>query len=109
MMKRLRKENTNMKLFISQPMSGKTIEQVEEMRALAIKTVMAKYPDEKFEIINNYVHEDAPSDASRLWHLGRSIQQLAEADVITFTPDWRSANGCLVERVIADLYDIKVI
>ncbi len=108
-MKKLRKEIKVMRVFISQPMHGKSTKEIEDMRDLAIKTIKANYPNEPIEIVNNFFHDDAPEDAGRLWHLGRSIQELDNVDAITFTPDWKNANGCLVERAIADLYGIKII
>ena len=55
--------------------------------------------------IDNYTHKDIPEDAGRLVHLGRSIQQMNDADLVVFCGLCKS-NGCKVEEEICELYDI---
>ena len=83
-----------MKVFISQAMHGKTEEEVMERRKEIIKDLQERYKNRKLEVIDNYTHPDAPEDAGRLWHLGRSIQQMEDADLIVFDRDWYKSNGC---------------
>lgn len=111
-----------MKVFISHKMSGIPEEEVTRIREEATSYLKSKYGD--VEIIDNYHHSDAPENAGRLWHLGRSIQQLEEADAIYFCKDAtlprkyeefttpvniHQTNGCLVEWNIAMLYKIKIL
>lgn len=99
------------KIFLSHPMSGLTEQEVWNIRGKAIEYFKTKYPDmlAEFEIIENYKHDDAPKNAGRLWHLGRSIQQLAEADYIYFCDGWEKAKGCNIEYQIALSYGISII
>lgn len=100
-----------MKVFLSHKMSGVSEEEVYKIRERMTNEVKEMFPDQDIEIIDNYNHEGAPENAGRLWHLGRSIQQLEEADAIYF--DKRNigklANGVVVEKVVASLYNIKVL
>lgn len=58
------------KLFISQPMNGKTNEQILEERQKAISSF-----DDEIEVIDSFF-KDAPHDATPLWYLGESIKLL---------------------------------
>ena len=46
-------------------------------------------------------------DAPRLAYLGRSIQLMADADLVLFMPGWNGADGCLVEHLTAIRYGIR--
>lgn len=104
-------------VFISQAMSG-----IDEYEYNKERLNAMLYVTEYFKLnnsydkpllinfIDNYHHEDAPENADRLWHLGRSIQQLQDADYIYFHKlNENEANGVKVERLITELYNIKVI
>ena len=45
----------------------------------------------------------------KLWHLGRSIQQLGQADAIYFIPGHSDSRGCKVEKLIAKLYGVEIL
>lgn len=94
------------KLFISLPMHG--IDEVDVMLTREhIYQAMKKVGN--YELIENYTHEDAPNDANRLWHLGRSIQDLGTADLVIFAPGWNLAKGCVVEHMACEVYKIPYI
>lgn len=63
------------------------------------------YKDEKIELIDTFIDL---GDAPRLVYLGRSIQLMADADLVLFMPGWNGADGCLVEHLTAIRYGIKV-
>lgn len=71
-----------MKIFISQPMRGKTDKEILEERAKAIDTVKEKYHAD-VEIIDSFF-QNAPADARPLWFLGKSLELLSSADVAVF-------------------------
>lgn len=99
-----------MKVFISHNMSGLTDDKVKEIRGKAKKQIESYFGySTDVEIIDNYTHSDAPENASRLWHLGKSIQQMAEADVVYFIPDNSDSQGCKVEKLICELYGIHIL
>lgn len=59
------------KLFISQPMKGKTIEEIEAERAKAVEEAKAVFNDD-VEVIDCSI-KNVPVDARPLWFLGRTI------------------------------------
>ena len=104
------------KVMICQPMSNIPEEVVLEKREAAKKHAAELlnerlHPAEELEIdfIENYVYEDAPAEASNLWYLGRSIQMAGTADFLYFVDGWKNANGCKVESLIAELYEIPIL
>lgn len=94
------------RFFLSHPMSGIPEEEVLELRRKMTEYLVKRYPEFQVEIINNYHHEDAPINAGRLWHLGKSIQLMEKADIVVFSPDWQKAKGCKIEKKICRSYGI---
>lgn len=106
-----------MRVFISQPMNGKTDEEIKRNRKVLIDYVennayrIAKsfhIADPKVEIIDSYF-ENAPHDAKPLWFLGKSLELLSTADVAVFGHDWQFARGCWIEHKCCIDYGIPTI
>ena len=95
------------KLFISQPMQGKTDNEIKSERKLAVKKAedLLKEP---VEIIDSFF-EGAPAEAKPLWFLGKSFELLSTADVAYFAKDWDKYRGCKMENTAAKEYGIKSI
>ena len=99
------------RVFFSQPMHGKTEEEIIFERDL-MKQEFLNFLcyeigfDSDVEIIDvNYIFNDpGPEDAGRLWYLGRSIQNMDKADYVCFSTNWAEANGCWVEHSAAERY-----
>ena len=92
------------KLFISQPMRGKTDEEILMERKKAVMHVM-EVLGEPVEVIDSFF-QSAPADARPLWFLGKSLELLATADVAYFVEGWQDARGCRIEHECAKEYDI---
>ena len=92
------------KLFISQPMSGKSDAEIKEERTKAIRSA-EEIMGEQVEVIDSFF-ENAPADAKPLWFLGKSLELLAGADVAYFVPGWNEARGCVIEHTCAVEYNI---
>lgn len=95
------------KLFISQPMNGKTDEEILKVREKAIKSAEEKL-GEKVEVIDSFF-QNAPHDAKPLWFLGKSLELLSNADVVYFAKGWEEARGCKIENTCAVEYGIDLI
>ena len=95
------------KLFISQPMRGKTNEEILMVRKKAIASAEREL-GEKVEVIDSFL-KNAPVEANPLWFLGKAIQLLSEADVVYFAKGWEQARGCRIENNCAREYGIKLI
>lgn len=92
------------KLFISQPMKGKSDEEILAVREQAIKTAKEMIGCE-VEVIDSFF-QNAPADAKPLWCLGESLKLLSTADVAYFAEGWDEARGCKIEYECAKEYGI---
>lgn len=92
------------KLFISQPMRGKTDKEILAVREKAIISAEKKI-GEPVEVIDSFF-QSAPADAKPLWYLGKSLELLSDADIAYFAKDWQKARGCKIEHECAVEYEI---
>ena len=104
-----------MKVFISQPMHGLSEDQIKHELEEAKKRIISFYPDKNtdIEFVSTYEqpHPDPEIEYKniRLYYLGNSIKRLGECDAIYFCPGWYKANGCRIEHMIAELYNIEIL
>lgn len=96
------------KLFISQPMRGKTDEEILAEREKAINFFKAIFEGEEIEVIDSFFQE-APHDANPLWYLAKSLELLSTADIAYFVKGWEEARGCKIEHQCALEYGIDTI
>lgn len=98
------------KLFISNPMNGKTDEQILAIRQTAVEDAKKYFPGEEVEVIDSFFQEYSPEKGCvPLKYLAKSIELLANADVAYFAADWENARGCRIEHACALSYGIPVI
>lgn len=95
------------RLFISQPMRGKTDEEIKAERAKAIQSA-EEIVGEPLKVIDSFF-ENAPADAKPLWFLGKSLELLAGADIAYFASGRKDARGCRIEHTCAVEYGIDCI
>lgn len=95
------------KVFISQPMKGKTDEEILKIREQAIKVAEEKLGEDVEEIKSFF--QGALADARPLWFLGESLKLLSTADIAYFAKGWDGARGCKIEHECAVQYGINVI
>lgn len=93
-----------MKIFISQPMRGKTDAEILAERERVIKAAKAKWGDD-VEVLESFFR-GAPTETKPLWFLGESLKVMADADVVILCPKWHLTRGCIVEAAAANRYDI---
>ena len=83
------------KLFISQPMRGKTDEEILAVREKAIESA------------KKYLKECGEEDEIEV--IAKSLELLSTADVAYFAKGWEDARGCRIENECAIEYGIDVI
>ena len=100
------------KAMISQPMAGKTEEEIKVTRDKAIK----KLNELGYELVNTlftdeWVAKEKANDVANvpLWFLAKSLQRMSECDAVYFCNGWTKARGCNVEHTAADLYGLELI
>lgn len=93
-----------MKLMISQPMKGKTNEQIREERAKLVKQLA----DKGNEVVDT-VFENAPADEDiAIYMLSQSIRYIGKVDGVVFMKGWEKARGCKIEHEVAVEYGKQV-
>lgn len=97
------------KLFISQPMNGKTEEEILAVREKAIESAKRNL-GEDVEVIDSYFEDYNPENGCvPLKYLSKSLELLADADVAYFAKGWEDVRGCKIENACAIAYGIDVI
>ena len=93
------------KLFISQPMRGKTNDEILSERKKAIQNV-EKLLGEKVEVLDSFF-KDVGATTTPLWCLSESLKLMDTADIVYFAPGWKETRGCKIEHLCAVEYGIK--
>lgn len=90
-----------MKVMISQPMNGKTEEQIRVEREELVKSLI----EEGHEVENTVFTEEAPENCNiALYYLAKSIDALSKADGLVCMRGWENARGCRIEQQCAREY-----
>lgn len=95
------------KLFISQPMSDKSDEEIKAIRARIIEDAKRIVGDD-VEVIDSFM-QGAPHEAKPLWFLGKAFELLSTADYAYFADGWSVYKGCNMEHLACEKYGIKII
>lgn len=102
-----------MKVMISQPMAGKTLEDIVETRNRAIKIL----EERGFNVVNTLFTDDWYSKACMedrgvvnvpLCNLAKSLKNMSLCDVAYFCKGWEKARGCRIEQEAAKAYGLIV-
>ena len=98
------------KVFISQPMRGKTDDEIlsERTKAIAcVKEYVHEMYNDDIEIIDTFFKD---FNGNRLQFLGKSISEgLALCDIAVFIGEWDEFDGCLCENFIAGIYGVDIL
>ena len=89
------------KIFISQPMEGRTAKEVMQER----NRIAAKWTNASVEFIDSFSRESGKNSTDSL---GKSISLMSEADLVIFAPGWENARRCRIEHEVAKEYGIQI-
>ena len=92
-----------LKVFISQPMKGRSDNEIRSERETAIKWAETQLGD--VEIIDSFF---CGVNGQPLELLAKSIEALSKADYVLFCPGWEFARGCRIEFECCIAYEKKV-
>lgn len=87
-----------MKIMISQPMRGKTEEQIRNER----EELVRQLEKQGHEVIDTVL--DLSEGKTPVHYLAKSIELLAEVDAVVFMKGWENARGCRIEYSVASEY-----
>lgn len=91
-----------MKVFISQPMNGRSDRAIREER----KIVADAYERDGWEVIDS-VFDMGPGSAIK--YLARSIELMDDADRVVMMKGWAKSRGCRIEHEVAVAYGREVV
>lgn len=92
-----------MKAMISQPMNGKTEEQIRNERV----KIVDKLQRFGWEVVDTIFAEEAPKNSNTaLFYLAKSIDAISKVDAVMFMNGWQDARGCKIEHEICKQYNV---
>lgn len=97
-----------MKIFISQPMFGKTDEQIRQEREKLIKQIEEDGNEYLDSIVADGL-EEVNNDSIGLFYLGKSLEIMSKADEVWFMNGWDKSRGCKIEYQVAKDYNKKIV
>jgi hypothetical protein len=94
-----------MRIIISQPMKGKTEQQVRDERAALVRKIEAMGDTVIDTIFPDFTNEgNIP-----LKYLAKSLEAIADVDAVVFMDGWQEARGCKIEHQACEDYGIKIL
>ena len=103
-----------MKAMLSQPMAGKTDEEIRETRERAIKAL----EEQGYEVVNTLFTDEWYSGKSMkergvvqipLCFLAKSLENMSLCHAAYFCKGWEKTRGCRIEHEAARAYGLTVI
>lgn len=95
-----------MKVMLSQPMGGRSEEEIKKER----KEIIEKFNKMHIEVINTYFEEEAPENCNKgVYYLAKSIDAMKDIDALFMCKNWQLARGCRIENQVAKEYGIKIL
>lgn len=103
-----------LKAMLSQPMAGKTDEEIIATREKAIKALESK----GYQIVNTLFTDEWYSKErlkSRgvvqipLCFLAKSLENMSLCHAAYFCKGWQKARGCIIEHDVAEAYGLTII
>ena len=98
--------------MISQPMVGRSDEEIAATRGRAVAVLESK----GYEVVNTLFTEDWHSErgmggvtAPGLFYLAKSLDAMSRCHAAYFCRGWDRARGCVIEEAAARAYGIDVI
>lgn len=93
------------KVMISQPMRGKTNEQIRKEREELVEYLK----NEQLEVIDTIISEEAPKECDEaIYYLAKSIEFIGKVDCVVFMKGWEKTRGCKIEHQVAVEYGKEV-
>lgn len=102
------------KAMLSQPMAGKTEQEIIETRERAIAALKAQ----GYEIVNTFFTDDWYSDDAMrergvvnipLCYLAKSLENMCLCHAAYFCKGWEQARGCRIEHDAAKAYGLTIL
>lgn len=90
-----------MRVMISQPMRGKTNDEIRLER----ESLIEQLTEEGHIVVDTIISEEAPKNMDEaIYYLSNSIEFIGKVDGVVFMPNWENARGCRIEYEVAKEY-----
>lgn len=103
-----------MKAMISQPMYGKSYDEIFATRDKAASVLR----EHGCEVVNTLFYEGKETKRRLakqgvlhhpLYFLAKSLEQMSQCDTVYFCEGWENARGCRIEHEVACAYNLHVV
>ena len=103
-----------MKAMLSQPMAGKTDDEIIATREKAIKAL----EERGYEVINTFFTDEWYNNKSMaerrviqipVCFLAKSLESMSHCNAVYFCKGWEKARGCRIEHDVAVAYGLDII
>ena len=103
-----------MKAMLSQPMNGKTEEEIVATRGKAIQALETQ----GYELVDTYFNDEWSRKENMeaegvvqipVRFLAKSLEKMSLCDAVYFCKGWEQARGCRIEHEVAVAYGLNVI
>ena len=95
-----------MKILLSQPMTGRTPDEIMRVREAVRRAAEERWGKEA-HLIDSWI-VNRQTQRSPLYLLGESVRLLSEADIAVFADGWRESRGCRIEHMCCLEYGIRI-
>lgn len=102
------------RVFISQPMTGRTLDEVKKERQ-DIESIMHELDDGlstkgiSVKVIDSFDEQAFIEGRNPLDCIGDCIKKMSEANIVVFAPGWDKSRGCRIEHQCAVEYQLATI
>lgn len=91
-----------MKVMISQPMRGKTNDQIRLEREEIVNQLIKEGHEVVDTVIDDFIEGEGNNYAIKC--LSKSIEFISKVDAVVFMSGWENARGCKIEYNVAKEY-----
>jgi len=100
--------------MVSQPMTGKSEEEIKKVREKAIKELT----ELGYEVVpSTYVNEEQHKKYLNsktivqhpIFYLSKALEQMSFCKAVYFCKGWKLSKGCMIEHYVASVYGLTMI
>ena len=91
--------------MISQPMRGKTKEQIQSERAALVEELTGQ----GYEVVDTVLPDFKNEGNIPVKYLAKSLEFIADVDGVYFMDGWQDARGCRIEHQVCVDYGVKIL
>ena len=104
------------RVMISQPMAGKTVEEIRNNRDQAEMAILntGRFDEVVDTLFDDFSYNPKLLRAGgvkqvALYMLGTALRRMSQCDAVYFCDGWLSARGCQIEHAVAKAYGLETI